>query len=144
MTSAAIPRAAKISTARGLNSSAINTFGIQFRPRLTTKTRRWVCSSCSSCLRGERHDEVQGSGCLGGVLLLLPGPVEPGQQRLDIALLDGCAGPDPDAGRRGAVARQIVSDALGFEPRGHPPDRLEPRLRREPGKPRIDDREFDR
>src|SRR5580704_6005627 len=160
MTSAAIPRAARISTARGLNSSAISTFGMQRsgRPSIPRQPHpnrrpgesrdpppaaraydRWIPAFagmtglwielvrlCAPHLCGELTRRR--SAGFGGVLLLLPGPVEPWQQRLDIAPLDGRAGPDADAGRRSAVARQIVAHALGFKTRGHRVYRLEPRL----------------
>src|SRR5271154_1290814 len=86
-TSVSIPRARKISAARGLNSSAINTFGMTFSLRR-----------------------------LGGVALLVPGPVEPWQERLDIAPLDRRAGPDADPRRRGAVAGEGIAGAFGFQP----------------------------
>src|SRR5439155_18756426 len=78
-------------------------------------------------LRGEAFFFI--SSGFGGVALLLPGPVEPRQERLDIALLDRRPGPDADAGRRGAMAGEIVAGAFGLEPRRHRPDRLEPPVR---------------
>src|ERR1051325_10954626 len=94
-TSASTPRARNMSTARELSASAINTFGIYFASNLTTETRRTRRLNSSSCLRGERR-EAKRLPRLGGVALLFPGPVEPRQKRLDIAALDGRAGPDAD------------------------------------------------
>src|SRR5688572_6711003 len=107
-----MPRAAKISTARGLSSSAMSTFGIRKLQENNTSTQR------TQRLRRGRRGRILllrvlcepfafsasnfflGRFC--GAALFFPGPVEPGQQRLDVAALDGGAGPDADARRRGA------------------------------------------
>src|SRR5207248_7112209 len=149
-----MPRAVRISTARGLSSSAINTFGIRNsgNERINTgdvgvspspQSNKFATASLrdASDPSASRRCFVR-SGGFGGLALLLPGPVEPRQKRLDIAPLDRRAGPDADAGRRGAVAGEIVPGALRFEPRGHSPHRREPRLAREGEEPRLDDFEL--
>ena len=80
-------------------------------------TRRYAkdVSSPSCPLRAFVRCGIKRHAAFGGVALLFPGPVEPRQQRLDIAALDGRAGPDADARRRGAVAGEIVAGAFGLD-----------------------------
>src|SRR5436305_14910248 len=91
-TSASMPRSPKISTARGLSSSAIRTLGM-----------------------GETLCRLVGGGAD-----LVVGPLEPREQGFEIAALDGGAGPDPQAGRRLAVRRDGVGDALLLQQLGRP------------------------
>src|SRR5260370_36423357 len=93
-TSVSIPRFPKISTARGLSASAISTL---------------VMENCPKYGNGRR-----GSGrCRAADLAI--GPVEPRQQRLDVAALDGGTCPDPQARRRVAVAGDVVRDTFRIE-----------------------------
>src|SRR4029077_9564791 len=87
---------------------------------------------------------TSGLSGLRGAAFFPPGPVEPWQERLDVALFDRRAGPDADARRRGTMAGQIIAGAFGFEPRRHRADRLEASVGREPLKPRVGDRQLDR
>src|SRR5262249_10109811 len=81
-TSTSTPRCLKIATACWLSSSAIRTFGM-CAPRLA---RSWM--------------------------QLRPGPVEPGEQGLEVRGLDGGAGPDAQAGWGVAIGADVVGDAL--------------------------------
>src|SRR5712671_5981097 len=108
-TSASMPRSPKISTARGLSSSAIRTLGMR---------------ETLSCL-------------VGSGTHLLVRPLEPREQGFEIAALDGGAGPDPQARRRLAVRRDVVGDALLLEQLGDlAPDR-NLGVRRQRGEPRV-------
>src|SRR5579864_5604991 len=95
--STSMPRATKMSTARGLNASEINTLGIL--------QLHWMGTRASRPPTG-RRPAVKLCG-FGGLALFLPGPVEPRGQCLDVAGLDGGAGPDPQARRRGDVAGDV-------------------------------------
>src|SRR5437868_3379494 len=155
-TSASMPRAVRISTARGLSSSAINTFGIRNsgNERINTgdvgvSPSRQSNKFATAPVRDASDPSAVRrcfvtSGGFGGLALLLPGPVEPRQKRLDIAPLHRRAGPDADAGGRGAVAGEIVAGALGFEPGGHRPHSRKPRLVRQAEEPGLDDFELRR
>src|SRR4029077_6176864 len=87
LVSASMPRSRKISRARGLSASAISTLamGKVLIPEIAGA----------------------GSGCRRAADLAI-GPVEPGQQRLDVGALDGGARPDAQARRRIAMARDVV------------------------------------
>src|SRR5581483_1364618 len=85
--STSMPRSWKIFTASGASSSAIRTLGL---------------------------------GAISRRLLLLGfdfaiGPVEPGQQRIDIAGLDRRSAPDPQARRGVAIGTGIEADTLGLD-----------------------------
>src|SRR5471032_1824630 len=89
------PRSAKISTARGDSSSEMRTLGLA------------ICGISSGCFRAEFLFD------------LAIGPVEPRQQRLEIALLDGGAAPDAQTWRRVAVGADVVAGFLGLQQIGH-------------------------
>ncbi len=58
-------------------------------------------------------------GCLDcGGFYFIPGPIEPGEKRLQIAGFDRGAGPDAEAGGRIAISADVVSHAFGFEQAG--------------------------
>src|SRR6516165_922019 len=58
-------------------------------------------------------------GSLCGAALLIPGPVEPGQQRFDIGRLDRRASPDTPARRRRAMTGDTVCRTFLLKPPGH-------------------------
>src|ERR1700730_14007766 len=101
-TSTSRPRSLKISTARGDRSSAINTFGIAGYP----------------FVRKNRTGEAA-SGGRSGLAYGAPGPIEPGEQRVQVRGLHGGTGPDPQARRGVAIMADIHRHPLGFEPGGH-------------------------
>src|SRR5260221_1702580 len=147
ITCASMPRSAKIAAARALSASAINTFAMVSvpeeddgvwlffgsarapnhpHPDPPPSRGREISAGYRSSpppLRGRVR--VGGETCtdLRSVLRRLRAPqlaicpVEPRQQRLDIAALDRGAGPDPEAGRRVAMAGDVVGDALLLEQR---------------------------
>src|SRR5438309_8155715 len=115
--STSIPRAARISAARGLRASAINTFGM------------------------DRLAQLSG---FGRVTLLVPGPVEPRQQQCYIGGLDRRARPDPQTRRRGAMTGDVIGRAFVFEPPGHRPGGTEAVVPRHSREPWIDDLELRR
>src|SRR5580658_2079213 len=124
MTSVSTPRSAKISTARGDRASEIKTLGMaSIREGIRTRRRR--------------------SG-RGGAAQLAIGPVEPGQQRFDIAALDGGAAPDAQPRRRIAMTGDVIGDALGIEHRFEPLHRGALRLDIQALEPVIGDLEADR
>src|SRR5689334_23361214 len=85
LTSASTPRLRKISSARGLSSSAMSTFGM------------------SIPLFGKVADAGR------------EGPVEPRQQRFDIAALDRRPTPEAQTRRRRSVGTGIERDGLLFQ-----------------------------
>src|ERR1700730_4707792 len=84
------------------------------------------------------------SSGLCGAALLVPGPVEPWEQRLDVGRLYGGSAPDAQAGGRWAVACKFVGRAFLLEPPGHRPHGLKAVLGGEPGEPRLGDLELRR
>src|SRR5580704_11863612 len=90
LTSTSRPRLRKISSARGLNSSAMRTLGM---------------GTSLSGLAQLRHASSEG-------------PIEPGRQRLQITLLPGGATPDPQPRGCRPVRRRIDRDILLFQDRG--------------------------
>src|SRR5471032_2312727 len=109
------PRSAKISTARGDSSSEMRTLGLA------------ICGNSSGCFRAEFLFD------------LAVGPVEPRQQRLEIALLDGGAAPDAQSGRGVAIGADVVARLLGLQQIGHLLGRCSLLVRRERGEPRRGD-----
>src|SRR6516165_11940780 len=91
-TSASMPRDWKISTARGLSSSAIRTRTIMF-------------------LAGIKGGSGGGAG-------FGEGPVEPGGERFQVGGLHRGPGPDAQARRRVAIGADVIGRALGLEPIG--------------------------
>src|SRR3954469_12706492 len=123
--STSMPRSAKISTARGLRASAMNTLGMIVRSeKNSTRETRVSAENAKEkdtyplrLLCVLRLDLLLSR--LGGGAFLGPGPFEPRQQRLDVAALDRGAGPDADTRRRGAVAGEVVAGTFGLDPRRH-------------------------
>src|ERR1700744_1232215 len=89
------PRSAKISTARGLSSSEMRTLGFA------------MCEDSSGRFRAECPFDL----CVG--------PVEPWQQCLEVARLDGSAAPNAQPRRGIAIGAEIVARLLGLEQVGH-------------------------
>src|SRR4051794_26459341 len=116
--SASTPRSAKMRTAAGLSSSAMSTLGMVVP------------------IAGKGGSEAGPGG--------LERPVEPGHQRLEVGGLDGGAAPEPQAGRRVAVARDVVGDLLLGEQLGHVLDEGLLRLGVQRGEGGVGDGEADR
>src|SRR5215475_3055299 len=93
-TSVSMPRSRKISAARGLRSSEIRTRNMSWSSMKTRDCGSWLAAGL-----GE-------------------GPVEPGQERLDVRGLDRGAAPDAQAWRRVAIGADVEGNPFRLEPVG--------------------------
>src|SRR6266852_7831146 len=150
ITWASMPRSAKMEAARALSASAINTFGMVSLPACWNVVGARLVPARAGGTTGRPFESSREPGPYMSSLsrLRLPqlaiGPVEPGQQRLDVAALDGGAGPDSEARRRIAMAGDVVGDAFRLEQRGEFLDELRLRLARQGGEGGIGEGEADR